>query len=57
MLNKIDQLRKQLESIKTEMDKLSGFRNTPFVRKFRRQLEGESSAIKAKIAKLAQTST
>lgn len=55
MLKNIDKLKKQLESVKKEIEKLSGFRDTPFVRKFRRQLEGEKSVIVEKISKLTRT--
>lgn len=54
-MKNIDKLRKQLESIKDEIDKLSGFRDTPFVRRFRRQLEGENSVIRERIKQLSQT--
>jgi hypothetical protein len=54
-LNNISKLRKQLETVKAEIDRLSGFRDTPFVRKFRRQLEGEKSVILQKISKITQT--
>ena len=52
---KIDDLKKQLESIKTEIERLSSFRDTTFVRKFRRQLEGEKSFILEKISKLTRS--
>ena len=55
MLNTIDKLKKQLESIKTEIEKLSGFRDTTFLKKFRRQLEGEKSVILATISKLIES--
>ena len=52
---KIDNLKKQLESISIEIHSLSGFRDTTFVRKFRRQLEGEKSVILEKISKLTRS--
>lgn len=52
---KIDILMNQLEAIKTDIEKLSGFRDTHFVRKFRRQLEGEKSVILEKISKLTRS--
>ncbi|MGI0102496.1 MAG: hypothetical protein ACREA7_07880 [Nitrosotalea sp.] len=54
-MTNLERLRKQLDSIKTEIDKLSGFRDTSFVRKFRRQLEGENSVIREQIKRLTQT--
>jgi len=44
-----------LDSIRVEIDRLSDFRDTTFVRKFRRQLEGEKSVILEKISKITQT--
>lgn len=52
---KIDTLNNQLESVKADIEKLSGFRDTAFVRKFRRQLEGEKSVILEKISKLTRS--
>jgi hypothetical protein len=52
---KLDRLERQLDKIKAEIKALSGFRDIPSVRKFRRQLEGESSVIKARIAKITET--
>ena len=54
-MNNLDKLKKQLESIKTEVEKLSGFRDTTFLKKFRRQLEGEKSVILATISKLTES--
>ena len=51
---KLDILQRQLDRIKTEIKALSGFRDIPSVRKLRRQLEGESSVVKAKIAKITE---
>ncbi len=53
---KLDILQRQLDRIKTEIKALSGFRDIPSVRKLRRQLEGESSVVKAKIAKITESS-
>ena len=55
MLRKIDKLKKQLQSIKEEIEKLSDFRDTPFLKKFRRQLEGEKSVILANISKITRS--
>ena len=55
MLRKLDKLRKQLESIQTEIGKLSEFRETQALRKFQRQLQGEFSVIKENIRKLTLT--
>lgn len=38
-----------------EIERLSGFRDTTFVRKFRRQLEGEKSVILENISKLTRS--
>lgn len=54
-MSKIDVLNAQLEDVKREIEKLSGFRDTSFVRKFRRQLEGEKSFILEKISKLTRS--
>lgn len=50
---KIDILRDQLQAVEAEIKNLSGFRDTPFVRKFRRQLQGEKSVILQKIQSLS----
>ena len=55
MLKKINQLKKQLVAIKTELERLSGFRDTLHLKKFRRQLQGEQSVIKQVIQKLTLT--
>ena len=55
MLRKIDKLTKQLQSIIGEIEKLSDFRDTPFLKKFRRQLEGEKSVILANISKITRS--
>jgi hypothetical protein len=52
---KLEDLRKQLEAVKIEIERLSGFRNTSFTRKFRRQLEGEKSVILSNISKLTRS--
>lgn len=54
-MKKIDKLKKDVESITNEISRLSEFRDTPFVRKFRRQLEGEKSVILAKISALTRS--
>ncbi len=50
-----DKLAEQLEAVKTEIARLEGFRDTPFARKFRRQLEGEKSVILARLKKITAT--
>jgi len=54
-LKKLDSLRKQLQSIQDEISKLSEFRETQALKKFQRQLRGESSVIKETIKKLTLT--
>lgn len=44
-----------MEAIKTEINNLLGFRDTPFTRRFRRQLEGEKSVILSNISKLTRS--
>jgi len=43
VLRKIDRLRKELSSIKAEIEDLIPFRETSALKKFKRQLEGEKS--------------
>ena len=52
---KIDNLREQLDIKESEIKRLADFQDTPFVRKFRRQLEGEKSVILEKISKLTRS--
>jgi len=54
-LRNLDKLKKQLDAIKAEIEKLSVFRDTPFLREFRRQLEGEKSVILANISKFTRS--
>lgn len=54
-MNKLEKLQKELDKINAELERLIEFRETPFLKKFRRQLEGEKSQIMAQIAKLTQT--
>lgn len=54
-MNKIDNLRKQLEAIKEEIEKISGFRDTPALRKFIRNLQGEASHLREQISHLTKT--
>ena len=49
MLKKIDRLRKELSSIKAEIENLVAFRETSALKKFKRQLEGEKSHILSEI--------
>ena len=54
-MTKLDNLRKELESILGELNNLLNFRNTPQLEKFKRQLQGEASNIKQEIKKLTET--
>lgn len=54
-MSKLERLKDQLGKIQQELLDLDKFRDTESLRRFRRQLQGEMSAIKAKIAKLTQT--
>ena len=56
-MKKIDRLRKELTSIKTEIENLGSFRDTSILRKFKRQLEGEKSNILSEIKKSTLTKT
>ncbi|MDE1726094.1 MAG: hypothetical protein KGH89_02365 [Thaumarchaeota archaeon] len=51
----LETLRKHLEAIKKEIEKLSDFRDTTFTRRFRRQLEGEKSVILSNISKITRS--
>jgi len=55
VLKKLDRLRKELQAITTEIEKLSVFRETQALKKFQRQLQGEMSVIKGNIKKLTIT--
>ena len=52
---KIADLRKQLEITESEIKRLSDFRDTPQLRKFIRQLQGEKSFLSAQISTLTTT--
>lgn len=54
-MTKLDNLRKELESIEAELNGLINFRDTPQLNKFKRQLNGEISNIKQEIKKLTET--
>ena len=54
-MTKLDNLRKELESILGELNGLVNFRNTPQLEKFKRQLQGEASNIKQEIKQLTET--
>ena len=54
-MTKLDNLRKELESIILELNNLSSFRDTPQLEKFKRQLQGEASNIKQEIKQLTET--
>jgi len=51
-LKKLNQLKKQFKTIQKELERLSEFRETPALKKFQRQLQGEMSVIKENIRKL-----
>jgi len=55
VLKKVDNLRKQLATITSELTDLDKFRDTKSLRKFRRQLQGEISFVKSEIVKLEET--
>jgi len=55
VLRKIDRLRKELTSIKAEIENLGSFRDTSILRKFKRQLEGEKSNTLSEIKKSTLT--
>ena len=55
MLKKINQLQKQLETIKLELEDLQKFRDTKALKRFKRLLEGERSNVKAIIKELTET--
>ena len=52
---RIDKIKKELEAVNVEIENLSNFRDTTFLQKFRRQLEGEKSYLTEEIKKLAAT--
>jgi len=54
-LTRLESLKDQFTNIKRELDTLKNFRLTPALKRFKRQLEGETSVIRAKIAKLQET--
>lgn len=54
-VRRIKRLEKDFESIKEELSKLESFRDTPLLRKFKRQLQGELSNIKEEFNKLTET--
>ena len=54
-MNKLDKVKKQLESVESEIKKISGFRDTPALRKFIRNLQGEASHLREQISHSART--
>ena len=54
-MTRLESLKDQFTNIKRELDTLKNFRLTPALKRFKRQLEGETSVIRAKIAKLQET--
>jgi len=55
MSKRLDQLKKQLEVISSELQDLEKFRDTKSLKRFRRLLEGERSNIKARIKNIIET--
>lgn len=54
-MRKLNKLEEDLAKIQHELLDLDKFRDTSFLRRFQRQLEGEKSELKEKIAHLNQT--
>ena len=54
-MTRLQSLKDQLTNIERELDGLKNFRLTTALKRFKRQLEGEASVIRAKIAKLEET--
>ena len=54
-MTRIQSLKDQLTNIERELDTLKNFRLIPALKRFKRQLEGEASVIRAKIVKLQET--
>ncbi len=54
-MKKIDNLRKQLAIIISELEDLDKFRDTQSLRRFKRLLHGELSTVKEQIKKLTET--
>ncbi len=54
-MTRLQSLKDQLKDIKTELKALKIFRLTSALKRFKRQLEGEASVIRAKIVKLEET--
>jgi len=54
-LKKIDNLRKQLAIIISELEDLDKFRDTQSLKRFKRLLHGELSTVKEQIKKLTET--
>ncbi len=52
---RLQSLKDQLTNIERELDELKNFRLTLALKRFKRQLEGEASVIRAKITKLQET--
>ena len=54
-MSKLEKLEEALANIQQELLDLDKFRDTSFLRRFRRQLEGEKSEIKSNLTRLTQT--
>lgn len=54
-MSKLDRLNRNLQRVEQELLDLDKFRDTSQLRRFRRQLQGEASEIRAKISKIMQT--
>ncbi len=54
-MRKLTRLEKDFESTNKELENLNSFRDTPALRKFRRQLQGDLSNLREQIKKLNET--
>ena len=54
-MKSLERLRKQFKKIQSELLDLDEFRDSTFLRKFKRQLHGELSSIKEEVRKLTET--
>lgn len=54
-MKKLTRLEKEFEAINNDLIKLNSFRDTPALRKFKRQLQGQLSNLREQIKKLNET--
>ena len=54
-MKSLERLKKQFKKIQSELLELDKFRDTTFLRKFKRQLHSELSSIKEEVRKLTET--